>query len=84
MYFSDTAIADQVWKEQIDLQVFTKLMDLCSDSNNTEYKMRYVKIMNEENDESTSSDTIVDESKIETSGNKDVSTADQIFLETTV
>lgn len=80
---------DQVWKENIDLQIFEKLMEQCNICN-SEQKMRYIKFISDENaslknlnDDGASTEK--EKEKIATGGNAELlPTADQMFLETTV
>ena len=87
--FTDSVIKDQVWKENIDLQVFEKLMEQCNIFN-SEQKMRYIKFISEESDENASTKNLIDDvastetEKAATGGNTELPAADQMFLETTV
>lgn len=92
---TDTVIEDQVWKEKVDLQIFQKLMEQCNISNSDYNKMRYIKFISEEEscDENVSTkdhvlidNESVETEKVSTGGITELSTssADQMFLETTV
>lgn len=83
-----------MWKEKIDLQIFERLMEQCN-MNNCDKNMRYIKFISEESDENCSSKNIIDNEqpneadKEITTGDKTelsetTSSADQMFLETTV
>lgn len=90
--FADAIIEDQVWKEKIDLQFFQQIMQQCSSCNSDYKTVRYISFISDEGDENASSNNTGDDEEESndvnsTGGEKElseVSTADQIFLETTV
>lgn len=82
--FADAFIEQQVWKAQVDLNIFQGIMDNCSDIE-VNNKTRYVKVkQNSKAADSIESEGAESEEATGGEASNDETVAVQIFLETTV